>query len=61
MHSHLVKIKKGAKLTEAQKRQLSDHQAKGKHGNKHMSSMRMSMLKGGSFKEAHTQAMKKYK
>lgn len=59
MHSHL--IKKGARLTDAQKKQLADHQKKGRHTNKHMASMRMSMLKGHSFKEAHQQAAKKYK
>jgi len=59
MHSHL--IKKGARLTDAQKKQLAEHQSKGKHTSKHMASMRMSMLKGHSFKEAHAQAMKKYK
>lgn len=59
MHGHL--IKKGARLTDAQKKQLADHQQKGKHSNKHMASMRMAILKGHGFKEAHQQATKKYK
>lgn len=59
MHTHL--IKKGTKLTEAQKKQLAEHQKKGNHSKKHMASMRMSMLKGHTLQEAHQQAAKKYK
>lgn len=50
-------IKKGAKLTEDQKKQLKEIAPK--HGKKHLASMRMSMLKGMSFKEAHEAANKK--
>ena len=50
-------IKKGAKLTEDQKEQLEKH--KSKHTNKHIASMRMSMLKGASFDDAHKKAKEK--
>ena len=50
-------IKKGAKLTEDQKKQLEAH--KKHHTNKHMASMRMNMLKGMSFEEAHKKVMSK--
>lgn len=49
-------IKKGAKLTEDQKDKLEKH--KKKHSSKHIASMRMSMLKGMSFDEAHKKAQK---
>lgn len=50
-------IKKGAKLTEDQKDKLEKH--KSKHSNKHIASMRMSMLKGATFEEAHKKAKEK--
>ena len=50
-------IKKGAKLTDKQKKQLEEH--KKHHSSKHMASMRMNMLKGDSFEEAHKKAKKK--
>lgn len=49
-------IKKGAKLTDKQKEDLKKHGEK--HSSKHIASMRMSMLKGASFDEAHKKAMK---
>ena len=58
MPGHL--IKKGARLTEKQKEDLAKHQAKG-HGKKHMASMRLALLKGMSFSQAHDHASKKYK
>ena len=57
MHQHL--IKKGAKLSDKDKAMLAEHARKG-HSKKHMASMRMSMLKGHSFKEAHAAAQKKF-
>ena len=53
----MLSIKKGAKLTDKQKDQLKEISSK--HGKKHIASMRMSMLKGMSFKEAHEAANKK--
>ena len=49
-------IKKGAKLSEDQKKRLEKHGEK--HSKKHIASMRMSMLKGDSFEEAHKKATK---
>ena len=56
-HNGLEPIKKGAKLTDSQKKKLEEH--KKHHSTKHIASMRMSMLKGMSFNEAHNKAMKK--
>ena len=45
------------KLTDAQKKKLGEH---GKHhSKKHMASMRMAMMKGKTFSQAHTEAKKK--
>ena len=49
-------IKKGAKLSEKDKEELKKHGEK--HSKKHIASMRMSMLKGASFEEAHKKATK---
>jgi hypothetical protein len=50
-------IKKGAKISDEDKKKLEQH---GKtHGKKHMASMRMSILKGMSFDEAHKNAKSK--
>jgi hypothetical protein len=50
-------IKKGAKISDDDKKKLEEH---GKtHGKKHMASMRMSILKGSSFDEAHKNAKSK--
>ncbi len=56
-HNGLESIKKGSKLTDTQKKKLEEH--KKHHSDKHIKSMRMSMLKGMSFNEAHNKAMKK--
>ena len=56
-HNGLESIKKGSKLTDSQKKKLEEH--KKHHSDKHIKSMRMSMLKGMSFNEAHNKAMKK--
>ena len=53
----LQPIKKGAKLTDEQKDKLEKH--KKNHSDKHIKSMRMNMLKGDSFEEAHKKAQKK--
>tara|TARA_Y100000592_G_C5455236_1_gene311027 strand:+ start:1700 stop:1897 length:198 start_codon:yes stop_codon:yes gene_type:complete len=45
------------KLTEAQKKKLSEHSKH--HSKKHMASMRMAMMKGKTFSQAHSEAMKK--
>jgi len=50
-------IKKGAKLTDKQKEDLKKHGDK--HSKSHIASMRMSMLKGASFEEAHKKAKDK--
>ena len=50
-------IKKGAKLTDKQKEDLKKHGDK--HSKSHIASMRMSMLKGASFEEAHKKAQSK--
>lgn len=50
----LVKLKK---LNESQKKKLKEHSAN--HSKEHMMSMRMNMMRGDSFKEAHDKAMKK--
>ena len=52
----LEPIKKGAKLTDEQKDKLEKH--KKHHSDKHIKSMRMNMLKGDSFNEAHKKAQK---
>lgn len=45
------------KLTEAQKKKLAEH---GKHHTKkHMASMRMAMMRGKTFSQAHSEAKKK--
>ena len=45
------------KLTKQQKDKLKKH--KEHHSEKHMRTMRMSMMRGKSFNEAHKEAMKK--
>ena len=45
------------KLTDSKKKQLEKHKVH--HSNKHMASMRMNMMRGDTFKEAHNKAMKK--
>jgi len=49
--------KKMSKLTEAQKKKLAEHSKH--HTKKHMASMRMSMMRGKSFAQAHSEAKKK--
>jgi len=45
------------KLSEAQKKKLAEHSKH--HTKKHMASMRMMMMKGKSFSQAHMDAKKK--
>tara|TARA_R110000803_G_scaffold40122_4_gene86465 strand:+ start:474 stop:671 length:198 start_codon:yes stop_codon:yes gene_type:complete len=47
-------IKKGAKISDEDKKKLETHGKK--HGKQHMASMRMSILKGSSFDDAHKNA-----
>jgi len=47
-------IKKGAKISAEDKKKLAEHSKH--HTKKHMASMRMSILKGASFDEAHKNA-----
>ena len=57
--SHKVDMKghgKLHKLTRPQKQKLEAHS--GHHGKKHMMRMRMHMMHGASFKEAHARAGK---
>ena len=49
-------IPKGSSLTAIDKKKLEKHKAH--HSDKHLKSMRMSMLKGSTFEEAHKKAMK---
>ena len=50
----MVKLKK---LNESQKKKLKEHSVN--HSKKHMMSMRINMMRGETFKEAHNKAMKK--
>ena len=45
------------KLTDAQKKKLAEHSKH--HTKKHMASMRMMMMRGKSFNQAHMEAKKK--
>ena len=51
----LQPIPRGARLSLEMKTKLKTHA--GKHNNKHIASMRMSILKGSSFEEAHKKAL----
>jgi hypothetical protein len=51
------RIKKGAKLSEADKAKLAEMRGKGST-TRHVASMRMLILKGHSFDEAHKAALK---
>ena len=46
-----------SKLSEAQKKKLAEHSKH--HTKKHMASMRMMMMQGKSFSQAHMEAKKK--
>ena len=52
----LKPIPKGTSISATNKKKLETHKAH--HSDKHMKSMRMSMLKGSTFEEAHKKAMK---
>jgi hypothetical protein len=45
-------------LTKRQENALTNHKKKGTHTKKHMDSMRKDMLRGMTFTQAHTRAMK---
>ena len=47
---------KGSSLLATDKKKLEKHKAQ--HSDKHLKSMRMRMLKGSTFEEAHKKAMK---
>ena len=49
-------IPKGSSITATEQKKLEKHKAH--HSDKHLKSMRMSMLKGSTFEEAHKKAMK---
>ena len=53
----VVKLKK---LTQSQKKELKEHEKKGKHSVPHMRSMRWDIMQGASFKEARKIAQKKH-
>lgn len=57
MAKHLDTIPKGAKLSKEDKDKLNKHSQH--HGKAHIMSMRMNMLKGKSFEEAHKMAKQK--
>jgi len=50
---------KKKELTQRQKDALANHKKKGTHTKKHMKVMEEEMLKGKTFMQAHTIAMKK--
>ena len=61
MHMYTMKVKpipKGSSIciSATDKKKLEKHKAH--HSDKHLKSMRMSMLKGSTFEEAHKKAMK---
>ena len=49
-------IPKGSGISATNKKKLEKHKAQ--HSDKHLKSMRMSMLKGSTFEQAHKKAMK---
>ena len=49
-------IPKSSSISAIDKKKLKKHKAH--HSDKHLKSMRMSMLKGSTFEEAHKKAMK---
>ena len=51
----LQPIPRGARLSQEMKTKLKTHAEK--HNSKHIASMRMSILKGSSFEEAHKKAL----
>ena len=51
-----MKIQKGAKLTEEQKKKLKEHRKH--HSKRHIASMQMAILRGESFQAAHQMATK---
>ena len=53
----IKKSNKLKKLTDAQKKKLQEHSKH--HTKKHMTTMRMMMMRGSSFDKAHTEAKKK--
>ena len=56
MYTMKVKpIPKGSSIPATNKKKLEKHKAH--HSDKHLKSMRMSMLKGSTFEEAHKKAM----
>ena len=59
MPMKLKPIPKGSSISAIDKKKLEKHKAH--HSDKHMKSMRMSMLKGSTFQEAHKKAMKSKK
>ena len=52
----LKPIPKGSSIYATNKKKLEKHKAD--HSDKHLKSMRTSMLKGSTFEEAHKKAMK---
>ena len=52
----LKPIPKGTSISATNKKKLEKHKAH--HSDKHLKSMRMSLLKGSTFEEAHKKAMK---
>ena len=49
-------IPKGSSISATNKKKLVKHKAH--HSDKHLKSMRMSLLKGSTFEEAHKKAMR---
>ena len=59
MHMYTMKVKpipKGSSISATDKKKLEKHKAH--HSDKHLKSMRMHMLKGSTFEEAHAKATK---
>ena len=57
MPNHSNKMMPLKKLTDKQKEKLKNHSPH--HSQKHMRSMRMAMMRGASFSQAHKDAMAK--
>ena len=56
MRMKLKPIPKGSSISAIDKKKSEKHKAH--HSDKHLKSMRMSLLKGSTFEEAHKKAMK---
>ena len=56
VYNEIKPIPKGSSISATNKKKLEKHKAH--HSDKHLISMRISMLKGSTFEETYTKAMK---